>query len=34
VKVERASLKEGATVKASFTENAAGQKIVTSIQVQ
>ncbi len=34
VKVERASLKEGAAVKASFTENAAGQKIVTSIEVQ
>jgi copper chaperone CopZ len=33
VKVERASLKEGATVKASY-EQRAGQNIVTSIEVQ
>ncbi len=32
-KVERASLKEGATIKASF-EQRAGQNIVTSIEVQ
>ncbi|MBI1894775.1 MAG: DUF1344 domain-containing protein [Candidatus Rokubacteria bacterium] len=34
VRVQRAALKEGATVKASFTENPAGQKIGTSIEVQ
>ena len=33
VKVERASLKEGATVKASY-EQRAGQNIVTSIEVR
>ncbi len=33
VKVERASLKEGATIKANF-EQRAGQNIVTSIEVQ